>query len=690
MRRFVDTFAGKALCHLVAMALVVPTVTLTVASRATAQVTQLPSWAVTEFKDLKGANSFHYGQSAADAVASELAKTNRYDVVPQDTVKRSIETLGLASPLDQIVNLSRVGQDVRATTIVAGEVVDYQVRQVGGGKEALVAIRAVAYDVASGLPVNGALVEGESTVRSGNVTNDTLVNDAISQAAALAVRQMSTQQASVATVLNTTDRLALINQGARSGFRTGDSVIITRGAQQIGTGRIGAVEPDQAEMSPERLNGPGISPGDKVRTVFSPPALPLKGYSVFTDKGSLNVRNNNGRRGGRSNNATLISALLVVGLIGVLLGSGNNSNSTSAAGDVTAQASLDNGSPAIRLNWSPNGFYKGTGTSGNGVARWQIYRSDVSPSNPVLVIGNHSTVVDSSLLNNSDFPNDVFQSNQVGGTQCNYASPVTGTRAATPLLTTGRPVYYSIEAVYFVSSLDLPIVPGTTSGTTSTSGTTAGTTSGTTSGTTASTTGTGTTGTTGTTATSGGTGTTSTAGSSSGTNSGNVTSCYFQSGRSSSGQATPLTRPVLGTPNGSTLSNSGTTSASNATFSFTSNQLAGSAGGAAQITQQAILEFSDDPTFPAKYSIATAPTYGSSFTGINTTSAPFNSKKGRSGLLLSVASPIYYRIGIRNATDRPGPVQDSASSRRYIYSLTGQFTRPSTSVPTTPTIKTRG
>jgi hypothetical protein len=114
VRRFVDTIAGRALCHLAAMALVLPTVTLTVAGRAEAQVQQLPSWAVTEFRDLKSPGS-KYGQVAADAVAGELAKTNRYDVVAQETVKRSIETLGLSSPLQGLVNLTRVGQDVRST-----------------------------------------------------------------------------------------------------------------------------------------------------------------------------------------------------------------------------------------------------------------------------------------------------------------------------------------------------------------------------------------------------------------------------------------------------------------------------------------------------------------------------------------------------------------------------------------------
>ena len=680
MRRFVDTFAGKAFCHLAAMALVLPTVTLTVAGRAEAQVTQLPSWAITEFKDLKAGASSKYGQAAADAVASELAKTNQYDVVPQESVKRSIETLGLSSPLEGLVNLSRVGQDVRATTIVQGEILDYKVSSVGGGKQAIVAVRMVAYDVSSGLPVNGALEKGESTIRSGNVTDEALVTDAVGQAAAVAVRKMQGQQLPSATVLNTGKNIALLNQGSRSGFKTGDTVILTRGSIQVGTGRIGALEPDQAEISYERLVR-GVAPGDRARAVFTPPSIPKIG-AIFTENGD--IRTPRKSRGG-SNNATLISALLVVGLVAVLLGSGNNSNSTSSTSRVTAQPTLDNGQPAIRVNWSPNGFFKGTGSSGNGVARWQLYRNDVSPSTPVIVIGNNTgnNIVDSVRNNPSQFPLEYFTSAQVGGFLCNNTSPSNATRVAATPLSAGVPVVYSIEAVYQVSSLDLP--DGTTGATGSSTGTSATGTS--TTGTTATTTGT-TTGTTGTTSTTSGTqtsssasttGNTTTAGSSAGTTSGNVQSCYFRSGRSSSGQATALNRPSVVSPNNQALD----PTVASTRFTFTSNQNAGSVG-VGQFNQEFIIEFSDDPNFPKRFTVSqTATIPNQLFFDINTTSDRFN-KKGRTGANLRTASPIYYRIGVRNSQDRPGPVQDSASGKRYIYSLSGVFTR-SAQPPAQPT-----
>ena len=677
MRRFVDTIAGKAFCHLAAIALVLPTVTLTMAGRAEAQVTQLPSWAITEFKDLKGAASTKYGQAAADAVASELAKTNQYDVVPQESVKRSIETLGLSSPPEGLVNLSRIGQDVRATTVVAGEVIDYKVKSVGGGKQAIVAIRMVAYDVSSGLPVNGALEKGESTIRSGNVTDETLISDAVAQAAAIAVRKVQSQQLPSATVLNTGIRTALLNQGARSGFKTGDTVILTRGSTQVGTGRIGVIEPDQAEMSYERLLL-GVAPGDRARAVFNPPQLPT-GVSIFTENDTL--RSSGGRRKS-SNNATLISALLVVGLVAVLLGSSSNSKSTSATSRVTAQSTLDNGQPAVRLNWSPNGFFKGSGTSGTGVARWQIYRNDVSAGTPVIVIGNGRgpSVVDTSrgATNlNDEFPLTYFTSPGIGGTQCNQQSPSNAPRPATTGVTAGVPYVYSVEAVYQVSSLDIP--DGTTGG--SGGGTTGTSATGTTTngGGTGNTTGGNTTNTGGTTSNTGGTqtsststtnGTTTTGGSTAGTNGGSVQSCYFRSGRSSSGQATALNRPTIISPNNVPLDST----IANTNFTFNSFQGPGS-GGVSQISQQYIIEFSDDPTFPSKFTVSlTSNVPNQNFFAVNTTGDTFN-KRGRTGANLRNASPIYYRIGVRNPQDKPGPVKDSASGKRYIYSLNGTFTR---------------
>lgn len=668
MRRFVDTIAGRALCHLAAMALVLPTVTLTVAGRAEAQVQQLPSWAVTEFKDLKSPGS-KYGQAASDAVAGELAKTNRYDVVAQETVKRSIETLGLTAPLQSLVNLTRVGQDVRATTIVQGEVADYRIDQVAGGKQAIVALRMVAYNVASGLPVNGALEKGESTTRGGNVADEVLIQDAIGQAAAIAVRTMGGQQLPTATVLNTTRNGALINQGERSGFKTGDTVILTRGNTQVGTARVGVIEPDQAEITFQRTIL-GVAPGDRVNAVFTAPALPAIGSLIKSD-GSLNRGSRRPR--GSANNATLISALLVVGLIAVLLSGGNSNSQTAAEVDAEATLGPDNITPAVRISWSPNGFFKGTAAAG-GATQWQIYRQGTQA--PILVVQPTRRSVLYGF-DTSDYAAYLGKT-QVGGGGAGLqgaGSPTDTPLPATPPVQVGTPFKYQVEAVYGILSLDLPSssgTSGTTGGATATAGGTAGGTAGTTGGTTAGTTGGVTNGgnTGGTTAgTTGGTTAGTTGGNTAGTTGGSIS--YFKSARSSSGYATALNKPRILSPastsNGQPLQNT------TALFSFTTV-------GLANITPQYVLEFSNSPDFPVASTIQVKTTTPSVTVNTLSTSSPNFTK-------LLGSSTIYYRVGVRNRIDRPGPVPDErftsakGQDRRYIYSDVQSFTRPVTPPP---------
>jgi len=183
VRRFIATLPGRLLGQLLILALLLPTITLALSSRASAQVAVLPSWAVVEFRNLKSPGT-EFGRNAAAAVAGELAKTGQYDVTPQESVQRAIETLGIASPPDVAVNLFRVAQEIRASTVVAGDIVDYRILNVGAGRQAVVQMQVSVYDVASGIRVNGAVVRGQSTIRPGDVTEEALVNDAIAKAPA--------------------------------------------------------------------------------------------------------------------------------------------------------------------------------------------------------------------------------------------------------------------------------------------------------------------------------------------------------------------------------------------------------------------------------------------------------------------------------------------------------------------------
>ena len=112
MRRFITSLPGKVIGQVVISALILPSVTLALFTRASAQIATLPSWAVTEFVNRKSPGTA-YGKIAADSFASELGKSGDVDVVASDSVKRAIENLGIASPPDSLVNLLRLAQEVK-------------------------------------------------------------------------------------------------------------------------------------------------------------------------------------------------------------------------------------------------------------------------------------------------------------------------------------------------------------------------------------------------------------------------------------------------------------------------------------------------------------------------------------------------------------------------------------------------
>lgn len=247
----------------------------------------LPVLAVTEFCDLKAGE---YGLAASKAVTERLAKAQAYDILPDEAVRRAMATLGLTPPLVGLVDLSRVGTEAmgaersaRGGTIVTGEVVDYRIDRSSGGKQARLALRVVAYDVAGVLPVNGALELGLPLVHKEPVTDDELLTEALQHAAELAVRTMRGYKVPTATIVETQTRFARLDHGSDEGFRTGDIVSIARGPIAIGTGRVSRVEPECAELSFERVIA-GIALGDRVRRVFTPPPLPPAGKSIFGGK----------------------------------------------------------------------------------------------------------------------------------------------------------------------------------------------------------------------------------------------------------------------------------------------------------------------------------------------------------------------------------------------------------------------
>ncbi|CAN5492312.1 hypothetical protein BH11ARM1_BH11ARM1_02460 [soil metagenome] len=573
MRRFIKSLPGKVVSNLIVLALLLPSISLVLASRAEAQVAVLPTWAVVQYKNLKSPGT-NFGQVAADAVSSELLKTNMYEVVSQETINIAVKSLGISVPTEG-TTLMRLAGQVRASTVVTGEVANYQVMNTGGGKMARVTLRTVVYDVASAVAVNGNITTADSTTRSGDVSDETLITDAIQSASSDAIRQIQAQTLPTGTILNTTTAEALINKGARSGFKEGQEVIILRNREQVASGHVRSVDPDMSTVRVERVMK-GVQPGDKVRAIFSVPGLVIQadGSAKPAAKKSSGI------------SSTLITALLVVGLLALLIGGGGGGDS-SVVSSVTAEATLDEAfQPAIQVSWSPNGFAKGNANR----VQWQIWRSDVQDSPVLTAAGILTSTLDRTTVRSFQFT----KFNVIGGTQCLQTDYNNTNANAVPGVRAGRPYIYGVELIYALSSLDLP---GGSSGSGSTStGTTASTSTGTTAststGTTASTstgttasTSTGTTASTASTASTSGldgvshdalldsdrdllsldaampvqqstsststssSSTSSTSSGSTSTGGGTVTTCYFQSPPATArGSATALIRPTTVAP----------------------------------------------------------------------------------------------------------------------------------------------
>jgi hypothetical protein len=655
-------------------------------TEAESQVQFQPSWAVTQFTTHNGLDPA-YGVAAADAVNGELARTSKYQMIPPTVVASQIKTLTLTAPLQGIENLLRVGQELRANTIVNGDVIATQIKNVGGGKQARVAMRAVAYDVASGLPINGAAVIGISTTRSGSdVTDEALIKDSIRAGANLAIRDFQQHQLPGATVLNTLTDRAYINQGTRAGFAAGQEVVITRGREEVATGHISDLEPDESSVIIER-SFLGVAPGDHIRAIYPVPEISFE--APFTKNGSnLSISKPSL---GIGNNAGLISLLVVVGLVGVLLGNGGNSQNV--LNSVTARAEVSDGIPGVLVQWSPSTYAKGN----SQLAAWQIWRSDQFNAPVAVTQGNVRSVVDqySNTGLDTQYQFWTYAQGLIGGTVCNDIFQNETIPATLASLTLGTSYTYQVELVYVLSSIDLPIVQtsgstassgstsgststSSTSGSTSTSSTTGSTTSGstTTGGTTSSTSSTS----GSTSSTSGSTGSTSTTGAS--------TQCYFLSPKQSSGTATPLPPPILGSPGSSAIGPGAQT-----TFQWT---------GSARASQQEIeyiIQFSNSPGFPSGSGTYTYPHTITSFAAGTANSG--NSVVvpqplvlfGANGLLppaIANAATVFYRIGARAVADSPGPVPDPLTHQPYIFCLEpGTFSETNVQNPGNPSAKSR-
>jgi hypothetical protein len=428
----------------VVTALLLPFLTLLTVTRAEAQIQTLPTWAVVDFVNRSpgGKGGEKIGALAADAIANELSKTGKYDVTPREQVARAIQQLNLVAPVTEATSLYRLAQELQATALVTGDVINWQVRPEGNGKQADVIVRCVVRDVASGLPVNGSAQSASSSVRPGDTPDEVLLQEAFSLVATKIVNEISTRSLPRGTVLNTFENSAFVNQGTRSGFKPNQKLIVFRGKEQVATGVVTEATFDSSTLRIER-SYKGVRPGDKVQVVFAVSDIDAS----FGNRGE--VRTITARKARRPNDFLVpLGAILIL----TAMMTGRGSSGQQVINRLRAEATFDNlaSGPGVKVSFNTNQFVRGNQQK----FQWQIWRNDVL-NTPVLVApGNASFVVDTAAGRAISW----FTAPRNSVTVCTQA-PTAEADVSPPGITPGVPYQYTVELIYRIDARDFPDPP---------------------------------------------------------------------------------------------------------------------------------------------------------------------------------------------------------------------------------------
>lgn len=332
------------------------------AARAYAQLVQLPRIAVLDFANKSGYGGASIARAATDAVASEYQKSGKFEVLARGEVDQQLKDLDLALPLDR-TGFLRLGRALQTESLITGEV--NAVTFVGNPKQAQVVITVRVIDIASGEPINGAVATGFSNRRPGFTgDDDTLVQEAIRNAAFEAVRTIQNYTIPEATILTTrAGKEVLLNRGIRGGLQPGMEMIVVRRGEEVG--RIRITQVSDSDAVGEIIDfGRGIQSEDRARAIFRVPTVEVRAGKVRTETP---------RRPGEGNKLLrALGPLLIIGLIAFGVARASSGGNTPVQ-TVLAEAGADsNFEPYVRISWKTTLFAK----SAPDTIQWQIYRSD--------------------------------------------------------------------------------------------------------------------------------------------------------------------------------------------------------------------------------------------------------------------------------------------------------------------------
>ncbi len=284
MRYLGEGAYARRISWLLVIMLLLPFVVFAGARPARAQLSRTPQVAVLEFGNRPNApGGAILGRQATDSVVVEMTRTGRFDVTPRTQLNQQLQELGLTPPLDNI-GIRKLGQALGVDFVATGDITRVVIN--GAPRRARVTLSVRLTDVASGELANGAIESGTSPEPPAGFQpdDDTLIGQALANAAFNAVQTISRYTLPEATILNTRDQSeVLLNRGSRDGITPGLEMIVVRGNETVGRIRVNSVGSTDATAS-VILNTKGIRPEDRARAVFS-----LPGYVNNTTTGETSV-----------------------------------------------------------------------------------------------------------------------------------------------------------------------------------------------------------------------------------------------------------------------------------------------------------------------------------------------------------------------------------------------------------------
>lgn len=360
------------------------------AARAYAQLVQLPRIAVIDFENKSGYGGASIARAATDAVAGEYQKSGKFEVLARGEIEQQLKDLDLAPPLDR-TGFLRLGRALQVSSVITGEV--NAVSFVGSPKQAQVVLTVRVIDIASGEPINGAVATGLSNRRPGYTgDDDTLVQEAIRNAAFEAVRIINNYTIPEATVLTTrAGKEVLLNRGIRGGLQPGMEMVVVRRGEEVG--RIRITQVSDSDAVGEIIDfGRGIQSEDRARAIFRLPTVQVKAGKVVTERPR--------QRGEGNKLLRALGPILILGLIAFGVARASSGGNTPVQ-TVFAEATTDgNFEPQVRISWKTTLFAK----SVPDTIQWQIYRSDFigtdDNGNPIpigVTPGNQNFFIDTTV-----------------------------------------------------------------------------------------------------------------------------------------------------------------------------------------------------------------------------------------------------------------------------------------------------